>query len=114
MFAISRKGCGVQVVYFFAQKQKMLCFFALGQNCHHAATPLYSRDRRTGPCRENGLSDRAVECKTTELRASPALRYFGERLNIPYLYQVHLEGQEDILDGRVRVMPAAKFLAGLP
>lgn len=56
----------------------------------------------------------AVECKTTDLRAGPALRYFGERLNIPYLYQVHLAGQEDILDGRVRVMPAAKFLAGLP
>jgi len=56
----------------------------------------------------------AVECKTTDLQASPALRYFGERLDIPYLYQVHLEGQEDILDGKVRVMPAAKFLSGLP
>lgn len=33
---------------------------------------------------------------------------------IPYLYQVHLEGPEDMLNGRVRVMPAAKLLAGLP
>lgn len=56
----------------------------------------------------------AVECKTTDLQASPALRYFGERLDIPYLYQVHLHGQEDILDGKVRVMPAVKFLSGLP
>ncbi len=56
----------------------------------------------------------AVECKITDLKASPALSYFGERLNIPYLYQVHLQGQEDVMDGKVRVMPAAKFLAGLP
>lgn len=56
----------------------------------------------------------AVECKTTDLHASPALRYFGERLDIPYLYQVHLQGKEDILDGGVRVMPAAKFLSSLP
>jgi len=33
---------------------------------------------------------------------------------IPYLYQFHLEGPENIFDGRVWVMPAAKFLAGLP
>jgi len=43
-----------------------------------------------------------------------ALRYFGERLDIPHLYQVHLQGREDILDGGVRVMPAARFLSDLP
>jgi uncharacterized protein len=56
----------------------------------------------------------AVECKTTDLHASPALRYFGERLDIPHLYQVHLQGRKDILDGGVRVMPAARFLCALP
>jgi hypothetical protein len=46
--------------------------------------------------------------------SSPSLRYFGERLGIPYLYQIHLEGEKDVLDGRVRMMPASKFLAALP
>ncbi|MBW2108957.1 MAG: hypothetical protein JRI36_09870 [Deltaproteobacteria bacterium] len=39
---------------------------------------------------------------------------FENRVDIPYLYQITLEGREDILDSRVRVMPAAKFLASLP
>jgi len=56
----------------------------------------------------------AVECKVRRESASPALKYFGERLGIPYLFQIHLEGKEDLLDGKVRVMPAAKFLAALP
>jgi hypothetical protein len=56
----------------------------------------------------------AVECKISDRAASPALRYFGDRLQIPWLYQITLQGQEDILDGPVRVMPAAKFLAALP
>lgn len=55
----------------------------------------------------------AVECKIGTGPASPSLKYFGERLKIPYLYQLHLEGTEDVLDGMVRVMPAAKFLAAL-
>ena len=46
--------------------------------------------------------------------ASPALRYFGDRLQIPWLYQITLQGKEDVLDGPVRVLPAAKFLAALP
>lgn len=56
----------------------------------------------------------AVECKRASRSANPALNYFGERLHIPYLYQLTLEGGEDILDGRVRVMPAGKFLGALP
>ena len=56
----------------------------------------------------------AVECKLRTDSASPSLTYFGERLRIPHLYQIHLEGKQDVLDGNVRVMPAAKFLAGLP
>jgi uncharacterized protein len=56
----------------------------------------------------------AVECKVSDRSAAPALRYFGDRLEIPYLYQITLKGKEDVLDGPVRVMPAAKFLAALP
>lgn len=46
--------------------------------------------------------------------ANPFLRYFGERLQIPYLYQVSLRGSDDVLDGRVRIMPAGRFLGALP
>jgi predicted AAA+ superfamily ATPase len=56
----------------------------------------------------------AVECKTKSRNVNPALNYFGERLGIPYLYQLTLEQGEDTLDGRVRVMPAARFLSALP
>ena len=56
----------------------------------------------------------ALECKISDRTASPALRYFGDRLQIPWLYQITLKGKEDVLDGPVRVLPAAKFLAALP
>jgi hypothetical protein len=56
----------------------------------------------------------AVECKLSGHSANPSLRYFGERLQIPYLYQVSLRGSEDLLDGRVRIMPASRFLGALP
>jgi len=52
----------------------------------------------------------AVECKVSAHSANPSLRYFGERLQIPYLYQVSLRGSDDVLDGRVRIMPAGRFL----
>jgi len=55
----------------------------------------------------------AVECKIGKDSTNPALNYFGDRLNIPYLYQVSLEDREDVYDGKVRVMPASKFLSGL-
>jgi hypothetical protein len=42
------------------------------------------------------------------------LRYFGDRLQIPWLYQITLQGKEDVLDGPDRALPAAKFLAALP
>jgi predicted AAA+ superfamily ATPase len=56
----------------------------------------------------------AVECKTASRSVNPALNYFGARLQIPYLYQLTLEAGEDFLDGKVRVMPAGKFLGSLP
>jgi predicted AAA+ superfamily ATPase len=56
----------------------------------------------------------AVECKVKPDSPSKSLRYFGERLRIPYLFQIHMEGKDDILDQGVRVMPAGKFLTALP
>jgi uncharacterized protein len=56
----------------------------------------------------------AVECKAGSDSANPSLTYFGERLGIPHLFQIDLEGRKDFLDGKVRVMPAARFLAALP
>lgn len=56
----------------------------------------------------------AVECKTRSRALNPALIYFGERLEIPYLYQVTLEEGKDVLDGKVRLMPASRFLAAFP
>jgi len=63
----------------------------------------------------NGKPWFAVECKTAADRSvNPALHYFGDRLHIPYLYQISLEGRNDLYDGRVRDMPAAKFLGAFP
>jgi predicted AAA+ superfamily ATPase len=56
----------------------------------------------------------AVECKTSRSSVSPALHYFGKRLSIPFMYQVSLEGTEDVLDSGIRIMPAGKFLSALP
>ena len=56
----------------------------------------------------------AVECKLSGRKVNPALNYFSERLEIPFLYQITMEQGTDVLDGRVRVMPADKFLAALP
>ncbi|MBI4768673.1 MAG: ATP-binding protein [Deltaproteobacteria bacterium] len=56
----------------------------------------------------------ALECKKSGRTVNPALTYFGDRLKIPFLYQLNLEGTEDFFNGRVRVMPAAKFLSTLP
>jgi predicted AAA+ superfamily ATPase len=53
----------------------------------------------------------AVEAKLDNGEPSPHLRYFGERLAIPHLYQVTLQGDRDQLRGGIRVVPAAKFLA---
>jgi hypothetical protein len=56
----------------------------------------------------------AVECRVSAHSTNPSLRYFGERLQIPYLYQVTLKGSDDVPDGWVRIMPAGRFLGALP
>ncbi|TGL58673.1 ATP-binding protein [Leptospira ognonensis] len=44
----------------------------------------------------------AVECKTGDKKISSHLRYFKERLSIPFLYQVHL-GEKEWDEGTIKV-----------
>ena len=55
----------------------------------------------------------AVEAKLSEGPVDPSLRYFRDRLRIPWTYQVALEGRRDTLEGGVRCTPAGRFLAAL-
>ena len=55
----------------------------------------------------------AVEAKLTDREISPALRYFKDRLKIPFVYQVLREsGIHRYRDG-IHVVSADRFLAGL-
>jgi uncharacterized protein len=55
----------------------------------------------------------AVESKVSAGRVDPSLRYFRERLEIPWVYQVTLAGERDFIEDGVRVLPAHRFLAAL-
>ena len=55
----------------------------------------------------------AVEAKRSDKRIDPALRYFRERLAIPWVYQVFLEGDRDFVQDGVRCLPASRFLGAL-
>ncbi len=55
----------------------------------------------------------AVEAKRSETRIDPWLRYFRDRLKIPWVYQVVLEGTRDFVEDGVRCLPAADFLMAL-
>jgi hypothetical protein len=55
----------------------------------------------------------AVETKLQETCPDPALVLFKERLAIPWVYQVTLEGEHDFVEKGVRVLTAARFLASL-
>lgn len=55
----------------------------------------------------------AVEAKLTEGAVDPSLRYFCDRLRVPFAFQVALEGLRDVLDDGVRCVPASLFLAAL-
>jgi predicted AAA+ superfamily ATPase len=50
----------------------------------------------------------AVECKTSDRNADPALAYFAERTSIPRFYQVHL-GRAHFERGRVTVLPFTRL-----
>ncbi len=55
----------------------------------------------------------AVEAKVSGTSIDPALIYFRDRLKIPFVYQVVLDGGRDFVEAGVRCVPAADFLAGL-
>lgn len=57
---------------------------------------------------QDGKPQFAVECKTGEKEAGPALRYFAERTSIPAWYQVHL-GERHYQAGAITVLPFARF-----
>jgi len=55
----------------------------------------------------------AVEVKLNETDPAPALRYFGDRLKIPYLYQVCKKANIDFIRNDIRVLSADRLLAAL-
>jgi hypothetical protein len=55
----------------------------------------------------------AVEAKLAATRVDPAIVYFRDRLDIPWTYQVTLEGDHDFVENGVRVLPARTFLSAL-
>jgi len=61
----------------------------------------------------------AIEVKLTDSHLAPSLKYFLERVSVPYAFQIFLKnGQEktwaDINGCRVQSVSAARFLANLP
>jgi len=55
----------------------------------------------------------AVEVKLSDKRVSKHLKYFKEKLKIPFTYQVIGESNVDIWQNNIRVISADKFLSGL-
>jgi len=55
----------------------------------------------------------AVEAKLAETTIDPSLRYFRDRLRIPWVYQVVFEAARDVEDEGVRCVPAGQFLEAL-
>ena len=55
----------------------------------------------------------AVEAKVSDTQIDPALRYFRDRLKIPFVYQVVLNGARDFVEDGIRCVPAQDFLAAL-
>lgn len=62
---------------------------------------------------ENGKPWFAVEVKTTSKEVSKNLPYFGNRLEIPFLYQVVSENDVDIRKDSVRIISLDRFLVSL-
>jgi hypothetical protein len=93
-----------------------LCHYLEDAEGHRVALH-YLRDRAGHEVDFLVTADRkpwfAVEAKLRADRVDPSLKYFRDRLKIPWTYQVTLEGERDRLDAAIRCLPAAKFLAGL-
>lgn len=55
----------------------------------------------------------AVEAKIASDKISPDIKYFGDRLKIPYLFQITLDGEREFVEDGVHLMPATRFLTAL-
>lgn len=55
----------------------------------------------------------AVEAKVSATSIEPSLTYFRDRLRIPWVYQVVLEGKRDFVQNGIRCVPARQFLGAL-
>lgn len=55
----------------------------------------------------------AVEVKNSDTQVSPNLKYFGQKLRVPLLYQLASETGVDFVQDTVRVISVDKFLSGL-
>ena len=55
----------------------------------------------------------AVEAKLSDATVDPSLRYFRDRLKIPFSFQVVRNGGRDVVRDGIRVLPASTFLAGI-
>jgi predicted AAA+ superfamily ATPase len=55
----------------------------------------------------------AVEAKLNDVKASPHLFYFRDKLKIPFSYQVVKQNGVDSFTNGVRIVSANRFLAGL-
>jgi predicted AAA+ superfamily ATPase len=55
-----------------------------------------------------------IEAKVSDGAIPTSLKYFKEKLNIPFNYVVTLNGDEDYTKDGVRVLPASLFLTGMP
>jgi predicted AAA+ superfamily ATPase len=55
----------------------------------------------------------AIETRTGGTAINPSLRYFRDRLKVPFVYQITLEGTRDFIEDGIRCLPAADFLAAL-
>jgi len=53
------------------------------------------------------------EAKVADTEIDKNLIYFRDRLKIPRVYQVVLEGRRDFMEDGVRCLPAHRFLSAL-
>jgi hypothetical protein len=54
-----------------------------------------------------------VEAKLSATTIEPSLTYFRDRLRVPWVYQVVLEGKRDFVQNDIRCVPARQFLGAL-
>jgi len=52
----------------------------------------------------------AAEAKLSATTIEPSLKYFRDRLRIPSVYQVVLEGKRDFVQNVIRYVPVRQFL----